>query len=81
VAVLVLLVAAAAGAFAAAPAGAHAILLRTDPSPQSTAKSPPPAIRLVFSERVEVAFGAVRAFDVDGKPLALGAAPLPRDRR
>ena len=51
---------------AAAPAAAHAVLLRTEPSPQTTVKTAPPAVRLVFSESVEAAFGAVRVFDVDG---------------
>jgi copper transport protein len=51
---------------AAAPAAsAHAVLLRTDPSPQTTVTKAPTAVRLVFSEAVEVSFGAVRVFDVD----------------
>src|SRR5205823_3258613 len=56
----------------AGPAAAHAVLLRTDPSPQTTVKTPPPAVHLVFSEAVEVAFGAVRVFDVDGKRVDKG---------
>lgn len=48
------------------PASAHAILLRTEPSPQTTVKTAPTAVRLHFSEPVEVAFGAVRVFDVNG---------------
>ena len=43
---------------AAGPAGAHAVLLRTEPSPQTTVQTPPDAVRLRFSEPVEVAFGA-----------------------
>jgi methionine-rich copper-binding protein CopC len=43
---------------APAPASAHAILLRTDPSPETTVTHPPPQVRLEFSESVEVAFGA-----------------------
>src|SRR5919199_1231202 len=50
----------------APPASAHAILLRTEPSPQTTVKTAPAAVRLYFSEPVEVAFGAVRVFNVDG---------------
>ena len=50
----------------ASPAAAHAILLRTDPSPQTTVKQSPAAIGLFFSEPVEVAFGAIRVFDVNG---------------
>src|SRR5438094_7678153 len=56
----------------AAPASAHAVLLRTDPSPQTTVKRSPTVVRLSFSERVEVTFGAIRIFDVDGHPVATG---------
>ncbi|MCA1843992.1 MAG: copper resistance protein CopC, partial [Actinobacteria bacterium] len=56
----------------AGPASAHAVLLRTEPSPQTTVKTAPPAVRLQFSESVEVAFGAVRVFDVDGKRVDKG---------
>jgi len=57
----------------AIPASAHALLLRTVPSPQSTVATPPSTVRLGFSERVEVAFGAVRVFDVDGHRVDVGA--------
>lgn len=54
-------------ALVAAPtASAHAILLRTEPSPQTTVKQSPTVVKLHFSEAVEAAFGAVRLFDVDG---------------
>lgn len=56
----------------AAPASAHAILLRTEPAPQTTVKTAPAAVRLHFSEPVEVAFGAVRVFDVNGKRVDPG---------
>ncbi|MFP5317626.1 MAG: copper resistance protein CopC [Acidimicrobiia bacterium] len=57
----------------ATPASAHAVLLRAEPSPQTTVERPPAAIRLTFSEPVEVAFGAVRVFDVDGNRVDDGA--------
>jgi len=57
----------------AVPASAHALLLRTVPSPQSTVKTAPEVVRLGFSEPVEVAFGAVRVFDVDGHRVDAGA--------
>jgi copper transport protein len=57
---------------AARPAGAHAILLSTEPAPQATVPTPPDAVRLHFSESVEVAFGAVRVFDVDGHRVDRG---------
>ena len=56
----------------AGPAAAHVVLLRTDPSPQTTVKAPPEKVRLRFSEPVEVAFGAIRVFDVDGKRVDKG---------
>lgn len=57
----------------ASPASAHAILLRTQPSPQTTVKQAPASIRLEFSEPVEVAFGALRVFDVDGHRVDRGS--------
>ncbi len=73
--------AAAALAGAASPANAHAVLLRTEPSPQATLPRPPSEIRLEFSEPVEVAFGAVRLFDVDGQRVETGSIRLAdRDR-
>jgi copper transport protein len=65
----------------AGPAAAHAVLLRTDPSPQTTVKTPPTEVRLVFSEAVEVAFGAVRVFDVDGKRVDKGRIQTANGRR
>jgi copper transport protein len=65
----------------AGPASAHAVLLRTDPSPQTTVKTPPAAVRLDFSEAVEVAFGAVRVFDVDGKRVDKGKIQTASGRR
>lgn len=66
-------VCAATVAAAAAPASAHALLLRTVPSPQSTVRTAPTTVRLGFSEPVEVAFGAVRVFDVDGHRVDSGS--------
>jgi copper transport protein len=65
----------------AGPAAAHAVLLRTDPSPQTTVKTPPEAVHLRFSEPVEVAFGAVRVFDVDGKRVDRGKITTAAGRR
>ena len=59
-------------ASAAGPAEAHAVLLRSEPSPQTTVPTPPAAVRLIFSEAVEVAFGAVRVFDVEGRRVDVG---------
>ena len=65
----------------AGPASAHAVLLRSEPSPQTTVKEPPEAVRLRFSEPVEVAFGAVRVFDVDGKRVDTGKITTAAGRR
>ena len=52
---------------AAAPASAHAVLLSTSPAPQSTVPAPPATVSLRFSEAVDVVFGAIRVYDVDGR--------------
>ncbi|HVW30981.1 MAG TPA: copper resistance protein CopC [Acidimicrobiia bacterium] len=65
----------------AGPAFAHAVLLRTDPAPQTTVKTAPAAVRLDFSEAVEVAFGAVRVFDVDGRRVDQGRITTANGRR
>ena len=75
------LVAASALCLQAAPASAHAVLLRTEPSPQTTVADRPTAVRLVFSEPVEAVFGAVRLFDVDGERVATGEARHPGGTR
>jgi len=54
------------------PAGAHALLLRSEPVAQTTVTTAPRVVRLEFSEPVEVAFGAVRVFDVDGHRVDSG---------
>jgi copper transport protein len=56
----------------ATPAAAHALLLRTEPGPQTTVRTPPAAVKLFFSEPVEVTFGALRVFDVDGRRVDPG---------
>jgi len=57
---------------AAPAASAHAVLLSTDPSPQTTVQKSPTSVKLVFSESVEVSFGAVRVFDVDATRVDTG---------
>jgi len=65
----------------ASPASAHAVLLRTDPSPQTTVAVQPAALRLVFSEPVEAVFGGVRLFNVDGERVRTGEARHPETTR
>lgn len=64
-------------ALSALPAGAHAVLLRTTPSPQSTVARAPSVVRLEFSELVQAVFGAVRVYDVNGKRVDNGTARHP----
>lgn len=56
----------------AARADAHAVLLRTDPSPQSAVKRAPIAVTLTYSEAVEASFGAVRVYDVNAHRVDQG---------
>jgi copper transport protein len=56
----------------AQPASAHAVLLRTVPAPQSTVARAPGSVRLEFSERVDVALGAIRVYDVDARRVDTG---------
>ncbi|MDQ1395207.1 MAG: copper transport protein, partial [Acidimicrobiaceae bacterium] len=62
-------------------ASAHAVLLRTDPSPQTTVAQSPSAVRLFFSEPVEVTLGAIRVFDVVGHRADGGTLNRSRDHR
>jgi copper transport protein len=67
---------------ASAPAAsAHAILLRTQPGPQTTVPQAPTDVRLEFSESVEAAFGAIRVFDVDGHRVDQGSIRSEPGRR
>src|SRR3954469_18783627 len=57
----------------ASPASAHALLLRTEPAPQTTVAQSPRVLSLFFSEAVEVSAGYVRLYDVDGNRVDVGA--------
>ena len=54
-------------------AEAHAILLRSEPGAQSVLQSAPSAVRLVFSEPVEVNQGWIRVLDTSGRRVDRGA--------
>jgi copper transport protein len=56
----------------AAPAGAHAVLESTEPAAGAVLSRAPERVVLRFSERVEVAIGAVRAYDGQGERLRTG---------
>src|SRR5688572_11939266 len=67
--------------WSAGPAAAHAVLLRTEPSPQATVKTGPSAVLLVFSEAVEVSLGGVRVYNVDGHRVDKGKIRTANRRR
>src|SRR5437763_16904918 len=62
-------------------ASAHAVLLRTDPSPQTTVPRSPSEVRLFFSERVETTLGAIRVYNVDGSRVDRGKLKRSPDHR
>ena len=61
----------------AAPAGAHATLIQTQPAASQVYSSPPPAIVLRFSESVQVKLGGIRLFDAKGHRIDTGAPSHP----
>ncbi|MFD3453978.1 copper resistance CopC/CopD family protein [Streptomyces sp. NPDC058691] len=58
----------------AAPASAHAALVKTEPAQGSVVKTAPQQVRLTFSEGVLLASDAVRVLGPDGKRADSGAA-------
>lgn len=58
----------------AARAPWHTRLLKSSPAANETVASPPPAITLVFSERVDLAVSRFRLADAKGTAVALGKA-------
>ncbi|MDQ1535532.1 MAG: copper transport protein [Actinomycetota bacterium] len=72
-----LAVSVAAVVMLAAPAGAHATLIQTQPAASQVYSSPPPAIVLRFSESVQVKLGGIRLFDAKGHRIDTGAPSHP----
>jgi methionine-rich copper-binding protein CopC len=60
-------------AASAAPGRAHGLLERAEPRAGATLRSAPAAVRVWFSERVEIAYSTVRVFDRAGRPVETGA--------
>ncbi len=64
----------------AAPAGAHAVLLQTEPASGQVYTNPPTAVTLRFDENVQVGLGGIRLFDSKsnrietGRPTQIGSA-------
>ncbi len=55
------------------PAGAHAVLVGSDPSPDTRIEESPDQIVLRFTEPVTTDLGGVRLFDSDGRRVGLGS--------
>ncbi|MCZ7529499.1 MAG: copper resistance protein CopC [Acidimicrobiia bacterium] len=55
------------------PAGAHAVLVGSDPSPDTRIEESPDQIVLRFTEPVTADLGGVRLFDSDGRRVGLGS--------
>ncbi len=62
-----------------APAHAHAVLLRADPSDGAVLALPPNAVRLVFNEPVDPIGPGLRVFAADGTRIDLGRVPTRAD--
>ena len=75
-----LAVAVVALALLPASASAHALLKATTPERGARLERAPAQVTLRFSEPVEVAFGAVRVFDSNGREVQAGRAFHPGDR-
>jgi copper transport protein len=56
----------------AAPAAAHAELLRTTPAAGSVVRHSPAAVTLAFDEAVEIDFGSIRVYAADGARVDQG---------
>jgi copper transport protein len=63
-----------------APAQAHAVLLRADPSDGAVLPLPPSSVRLVFNEPVRAIGPGLRVFAADGTRVDLGPAPEDPER-
>jgi copper transport protein len=57
----------------ATPAVAHAVLIHTKPGFDRVVKQSPDHVTLHFSEPVEIALGAIRVYDSDGRRVDAGA--------
>ena len=59
-------------------AGAHALLLGTDPSPDALLQQPPAAITLTFTESVSPVGHGINVFSPNGRQVAAPARPVGR---
>ncbi len=62
-------------AFVLAPAAlAHAVFVSADPAPGATLRSPPPSVRMVFSEPLNGSLSGIDVYSSAGRPVRLGRA-------
>lgn len=59
------------------PAGAHAVLIETDPGFDRVVDNAPQRVTLRFSEPVEIALGAIRVYRGDGERVDTGSVQQP----
>ena len=76
-ALIALAISVAAVVMLAAPAGAHASLIQTQPAASQVYTNPPQAIVLRFNESVQVSLGGIRLFDSTGHRIETGAPSHP----
>ncbi len=69
---LALLFALTALVLAIAPAGAHANLVRSSPSPGTAVDPAPPVVYAEFSEAIDLGFSSLEVLDADGQPVTTG---------
>ena len=72
----VLAVACGLVALLAAPAGAHAELVQSDPAPGAVLDTSPREVKLNFTEAVDAKSGAIRVFDADGERVDDGGVDV-----
>jgi copper transport protein len=71
------LISVAAVVMMAAPAGAHAVLVDTQPAAGQVYARPPTTLVLKFDESVQVGLGGIRLFDSNGKRIVTGRPTHP----
>lgn len=59
-------------ALVAAPAGAHANLVRSSPSPGTAVDPAPPVVYAEFSEAIDLGYSSLEVLDADGQPVTTG---------
>lgn len=69
---LAVLAALTALALVAVPAGAHANLVRSSPSPGTAVDPAPPVVYAEFSEAIDLGYSSLEVLDANGQPVTTG---------